>query len=136
MRRVAVALATKDAARKFGLQLAVDMLDAEILLEGDPAVRYAHDQPVIRCVRGTYSPLPRNLDAIVLPDPNCTATQLVNVLRPLMAQDARHVARTRVLVPHAVDNDDDLPSAQSLLVQRVTAAFWAHHPTDALARMS
>lgn len=136
LRRVAVALATKDAARKFGLQMAVDMLDAEILLEGDPAVRYAHDQPVIRCVRGTYSPLPRNLDAIVLPDPNCTATQLVNVLRPLMAQDARHVARTRVLVPHAVDNDDDLPSAQSLLVQRVTAAFWAHHPTDALARMS
>lgn len=133
LRRVAVALATKDAARKFGLQLAVDMLDAEILLEGDPAVRYAHDQPVIRCVRGTYSPLPRNLDAIVLPDPNCTATQLVNVLRPLMAQDARHVARTRVLVPHAVDNDDDLPSTQSLLVQRVTAAFWAHHPTDPIA---
>lgn len=135
LRRVAVALATKDAAREFGLRLAANMLDAEILLEGDPAVRYAHDQPVIRCVRGTYSPLPRNLDAIVLPDPNCTATQLVDVLRPLMAQDARHVARTRVLVPHAVDNDDDLPSAQSLLVQRVTAAFWAHHPTDALAHM-
>ncbi|SPE62211.1 hypothetical protein SNS2_4534 [Streptomyces netropsis] len=91
------------------------------------------DQPVIRCVRDTYTQLPRNLDAIVLPDPNCTATQLVNVLRPLMAQDVRHVARTRVLVPHAVDNDDAPPSDQSLLVQRVTAAFWAHDPTGPIA---
>ena len=134
LRRVAVVLATKGEAQKFGMQLAVDMLDAEILLEDDPpAGRYAHDQPVIRCVRRSYNPLPRDLDAIVLPDPNCTATQLVNVLRPLMAQDVRRVARTRVLVPHAVDSDDDPPSDQSLLVQRVTAAFWAHDPTDPIA---
>lgn len=133
LRRVAVALATKDVAQKFAMQLAVDMLSAEILLEGDPAVRHAHDEPVIRCVRDTYPQMPRNLDAIVLPDPNCTAAQLVNVLRPLMAQDVRHVARTRVLVPHAVDSDDEPPSDQSLLVQRVTAAFWAHDPADPIA---
>nr|WP_272920417.1 Helicase associated domain protein [Streptomyces sp. SID8380] len=133
LRRVAVILATKGAAEKFGLQLAVDMLDAEILLEGDPAVRYAHKQPVIRCVRDTYPQMPRNLDAIVLPDPNCTATQLVNVLRPLMAQDVRHVTRTRALVPHAVDSDNAPPSDQPVLVQRVTAAFWAHDPTEPVA---
>ncbi|WP_079074863.1 Helicase associated domain protein [Streptomyces atriruber] len=128
LRRVLVALATNRDAEEFGLRLAVDMVDAEILVEGQSAVRYAHNQPIIHCLRATCTKLPRKLDAIILPDPRCTALQLVNALHPLMAQSPRDVPSTRVIVPHAVDSDDDPPSEQSLLFQRAAAAYWAHAP--------
>ncbi|MEI5519870.1 Helicase associated domain protein [Streptomyces brasiliscabiei] len=57
LRRVVAVLENTKQAEAFACQLAVQMLDAEILLPQQGAVRYQHNQPIIRCQRAT-DPMP------------------------------------------------------------------------------
>ncbi|MBF6050227.1 hypothetical protein GO001_34505 [Streptomyces sp. NRRL B-1677] len=128
LRRVVAVLENKKRAEAFACQLAVCMLDAEILTSGEGAVRYAHGQPVIRCQRAT-DPMPSDLDAIVLPSTYYSTMDLVNVLSPLMGQHVQRAAQTVIIVPEPVSPHDDTPVLPPVL-HRIGAAIWAHNPAS------
>ncbi|MBY8864491.1 DEAD/DEAH box helicase [Streptomyces sennicomposti] len=127
LRRVVAVLENKKQAEAFACQLAVRMLDAEILTSGEGAVPYAHGQPVIRCQRAT-DPMPSDLDAIVLPSPHYIATDLVNALSPLMGQHVQRAAQTVIIIPEPISPHEDDTSTLSWVLRRIGAALWAHNP--------
>ncbi|MEU2490890.1 Helicase associated domain protein [Streptomyces sp. NPDC007883] len=128
LRRVVAMLENTKQAEAFACQLAVQMLDAEILLPQQAAVRYQHNQPIIRCQRAT-DPMPPDLDAIVLPSATHATMDLVNALSPLMGQHAHRAAQTAIIVPESIALDDDAPqAAPSAAMRRIAAAIWAHDP--------
>ncbi|MER6610554.1 Helicase associated domain protein [Streptomyces sp. NPDC000927] len=124
LRRVVAVLEDKKQAEAFACQLAVRMLDAEILTPGQGAVRYAHGQTVIRCQR-MRDPKPSDLDAIVLPCTLYTTTDLVDALSPLMGQHVQRAAQTVIIVPEPVSPHDGTPALAPVL-RRIAAALWAH----------
>jgi superfamily II DNA or RNA helicase len=128
LRRVVAILENKQQAEDFAAQLAVQMLDAEILLPPRRAVRYQHNQPVIRCQRAK-DPMPADLDAVVFPAVAYTAVDLVNALSPLMGQHAHRAAQTAIIVPEPLAPHDDAPAAAPpAVLRRIAAALWAHDP--------
>ncbi|MEU0354351.1 Helicase associated domain protein [Streptomyces cyaneofuscatus] len=133
--RVLIAMNNKRAAHDFAVQLALHLYDATICTEGNPTGYQRPGQPVIHCLRASYSAWPRNLDAVVLPDWRCSTVQIVDVLAPLLAQRPYRVPHPRVIVPYA-----DAPTAHDVLrghapvlIESVTAAFWAHQSHDTRA---
>ncbi|MEN8651690.1 Helicase associated domain protein [Streptomyces sp. 21So2-11] len=127
LRRVVAVLPTQRQAEAFGSQLAVRMLDAEIVVPPWGAVRYKHNQPVIRCQR-VSDPMPADLDAVVLPSSDCTTVELVNALRPLMGQHAERAAQTAIVMPESAPNAGAPPAEPPALLRRILAAVWAHDP--------
>jgi hypothetical protein len=105
------------------------MVDAEILVPPHRAVRYPHNQPVIRCQRAT-DPMPTDLDAVVLPADAYTTVDLVNALTPLMGQHTHRAAQTAIIVPEPITPHDDAPAAAPpAVLRRIAAALWFHDPT-------
>ncbi|MEU2180915.1 Helicase associated domain protein [Streptomyces thermolilacinus] len=128
LRRVVAVLRNRKQAEAFACQLAVQMLDAEILLPRQAAVRYPHNQPVIRCQRATDL-MPPDLDALVLPSNDYTTLELVDVLSPLLGQHPGHAAQTAIIVPEPYDPDNHAPAAtHPAVLRRIAAALWAHDP--------
>ncbi|MFR0359595.1 Helicase associated domain protein [Streptomyces sediminimaris] len=128
LRRVVVVLRDRKQAEAFACQLAVRMLDAEIIIPGQGAVRYPHNQPVIRCQRAT-DPTPPDLDALVLPSSAYTTLELVDALSPLLGQHSERAAQTAIIVPEPYDPDVDAPpTAPPAVLRRIAAALWAHDP--------
>jgi hypothetical protein len=127
LRRVVAVLPDRKQAEAFACQLAVQMLDAEILIPGQGAVRYPHNQPVIRCQRAT-DPVPPDLDALVLPSSAYTALELVNALSPLLGQHPERAAQTAIIVPEPFDPDTAPSTAPPAVLRRIAAALWAHDP--------
>lgn len=125
LRRVLAVFKKTKQAEKFACQLAVQMLDAEILVPPQRPERHPHNQPIIHCQRATDPP-PTDLDAIVLTETR-TAVDLVNLLRPLMGQHASRAARTTIVVPEPIASDD---AAVPCTVRRIAAALWAHNPVS------
>ncbi|MET9647648.1 Helicase associated domain protein [Streptomyces syringium] len=128
LRRVVAVLRNRKQAEAFACQLAVQMLDAEILIPRQAAVRYPHTQPVIRCQRAT-DPMPPDLDALVLPSSDYTTLELIDVLSPLLGQHPGRAAQTAIIVPEPYDPDDHAPAATPpAVLRRIAAALWAHDP--------
>ncbi|MEU3099855.1 Helicase associated domain protein [Streptomyces sp. NPDC006967] len=127
LRRVVAVLPDRKQAEAFACQLAVHMLDAEILIPQQRAVRYPHNQPVVRCQRAT-DPMPPDLDALVLLSSAYTTLELVDILSPLLGQHPECSAQTAIIVPEPFDPDDDAPPAASpAVLRRIAAALWAHN---------
>ncbi|WP_327250040.1 hypothetical protein [Streptomyces sp. NBC_01320] len=93
-------------AEDFAAQLAVHMIEAEIVVPPLKAVSYEHNQPVIRCQRAR-DPMPADLDAVVLPGSAYTTLNLVNVFSPLLGQHTDRAAQTAIVVPEAIAPDAD-----------------------------
>lgn len=130
LRRVVAVCENTKQAEAFACQLAMQMLDAEILLPQQRAVDYQHNQPVIRCQRAT-DPMPPDLDAVVLPCSIYTTVDLVNTLSPLMGQHAYRAAQTAIIVPEPIaPHDDALAAAPPAVLRRIAAALWAHDPAS------
>ncbi len=127
LRRVVAVLKDLKQAQEFANQLAVQMLDAEILVPPGGAVRYQHNQPVIRCQRAT-DPMPSDLDAVVLPADSYTTPEVVNALAPLMGQQTQRAAQTTIIVPEPIAPHDMPPTRQPAILHRIAAAMWAHDP--------
>ncbi|MEU2995719.1 DEAD/DEAH box helicase [Streptomyces griseoincarnatus] len=128
LRRVVAVLRDRKQAEAFACQLAVHMLDAEILIPRQGAVWHPHNQPVIRCQRAT-DPMPPDLDALVLPSSAYTTLELVDALSPLLGQHPERAAQTAIIVPEPYDPDDDTPpTAPPAVLRRIAAALWAHDP--------
>jgi superfamily II DNA or RNA helicase len=127
LRRVVAVLKDKKQAEAFACQLAVRMLDAEILVPPHKAVGYEHNWPVIRCQRAT-DPMPPDLDAIVLPADGYTTADLVNTLTPLMGQQAQRATRTAIIIPESTSPRDAPDAAPHAVLRRIAAALWAHDP--------
>ncbi|MEV7863716.1 Helicase associated domain protein [Streptomyces hirsutus] len=126
LRRVVAVFRDLKQAEAFACQLAARMLDAEILIPPDKAVRYQHNQPVIRCQRAT-DPMPPDLDALVLPSEAYTASELVDVLSPLLGQHPEYAAQTMIIVPEPFDPDDAPSTEPPAVLCRIAAALWAHN---------
>ncbi|MBV9023970.1 MAG: DEAD/DEAH box helicase family protein, partial [Streptomycetaceae bacterium] len=130
LRRVVAALGDTKQAEAFACQLAVRMLDAEILIPPHKAVRYQHNQPVIRCQPAT-DPMSPDLDALVLPSSAYTTLELVDALSPLLGQHPQRAAQTVIIVPEPVAPNDGAPSAEPpAVLRRIAAALWAHDRAD------
>jgi superfamily II DNA or RNA helicase len=126
LRRVVAVLRNRKQAEAFACQLATQMLDAEILLPRETAVRYPHNQPVIRCQRAT-DPTPPDIDALVLPSSTYTTLELVDILSPLLGQHADRAAQTAIIIPEPVSPDTEAASAKPpAVLKRIAAALWAH----------
>ncbi|WP_326816192.1 hypothetical protein OIE61_44335 [Streptomyces sp. NBC_01762] len=118
LRRVVAVLRDLKQAEAFACQLAVQMLDAEILIPSQGAVRYPHNQPVIRCQRAT-DPMPPDLYALVLPFSAYTALELVDALLPLLGQHPERAAQTAIIIPELYDPDAAAPpTAPSAALQQ------------------
>ncbi|MER6145198.1 Helicase associated domain protein [Streptomyces sparsogenes] len=129
LRRVVAVLKDHKQAEAFGCQLAVQMLDAEILIPRETAVPYPHNQPVIRCQRAT-DPASSDIDALVLPSSAYTTLELVDILSPLLGQHPERAAQTAIIVPELVSpHGEASPAAPSAFLRRIAAALWAHDPT-------
>ncbi|WNO76940.1 Helicase associated domain protein [Streptomyces sp. AM8-1-1] len=128
LRRVVAVLRDLKRAEAFACQLAIQMLDAEIRIPPQTAVRYPHNQPVIRCQRAT-DPMPPDLDALVLPSSAYTALELVDSLSPLLGQHHERAAQTAIIIPEPYDPDAAAPpAAPPAVLRRIAAALWAHDP--------
>ncbi|AZS89586.1 DEAD/DEAH box helicase [Streptomyces griseoviridis] len=128
LRRVVAVLKDLKQAEAFACQLAVQMLDAEIVVPPQGATRQQHNQPVIRCQRAS-DPMPPDLDAVVLPADHYTTIELVDALRPLMGQRPQRATQTAIIVPEAVAPNAPAPTEPTAVMRKVTAAIWAHDPT-------
>ncbi|MFD8970659.1 DEAD/DEAH box helicase family protein [Streptomyces sp. NPDC059568] len=136
LRRIVSIHSTRGQAQHFALQLATQLLDAEIIVSPGRRTSDTYSQPVIWCQCPT-DPCPQDIDTVVLADTSCTAVQLTDGLTPLMRQRHHLVGQTSVVVPIPIHPDADGEDPESLLqspfLDRVFAALKAHDPAYAEA---